>query len=310
MHRALIVTLLPLIAVAQDPVILKNTGEPIRVPFTCAEEELQAAGLLCTEADPCAIYLELSAVAPAGKKLFLAGNLHATAGTLASILLSSDDAGATWKEPAARIRGAALDQIQIYDLEHGWAAGEVQYPLPSDPFFLLTIDGGQTWRQRPVSDDGGPGSVQLFWFDSAKHGELIVDAGRSAPGGRYATWESETGGDTWMARAATAKMPALRRAPPAGDADFRIHAAASGARYDIEKRAGEKWETLASFLIEAASCKLKPTETKEPPPVTEQAEPKDKDYVEEIKLGTPAKAVATPALPPKPPVPPKKDPPL
>ncbi len=82
------------------PVILKNSGDPMRVPFACAEDVLQAAGLLCTEAEPCAIYLELNAVASAGKKVFVAGDLHSTQGTLESILLASDDAGATWKEPA------------------------------------------------------------------------------------------------------------------------------------------------------------------------------------------------------------------
>jgi hypothetical protein len=187
-------------------VVLKYTGEPIRVPYNCSEDELQAAGLVCTEAEPCSIYLELSTLAPSGRKLFLGGNLHAEAGTLTSILLASDDGGATWKEPIPRIHGAALEQIQIYDLSHGWAAGEVQVPLPNDPFFLVTTDGGQTWRRRPVSDEGGPGSIHQFWFDSAQHGELIIDAGKSAPGGRYGTWESETGGESWMVRAATPKQ--------------------------------------------------------------------------------------------------------
>lgn len=244
-----LIALITLVAVAQ---------EPIRVPFACAEDELQAAGLLCTEADPCAIYLELNTIAPDGKKLFIGGDLHSTSGTVTSILLASDDGGGTWKEPADRIRGAALDQLQIYDLEHGWAAGEVQYPLPSDPFFLITSDGGQTWRKRPVADDGAPGSIQRFWFDSAKHGELIVDAGRSAAGGRYVAWESETGGESWDARAATAKVPALKRAAPEGVADFRIQADASGRIYRIEKRTGEStWETMASFLIETAACPAK-----------------------------------------------------
>lgn len=299
MFPAFVIALLPLLAAAP--------GEPIRVPFDCAEDELQAAGLLCTEAEPCAIYLELNSFATAGKKLFLAGDLHATSGTISSILLASDDAGATWKELSPRIRGAALEQIQIYDLEHGWAAGEAQFPLPADPFFLITTDGGQTWQQRPVSEEGGPGSIQQFWFDSARHGELIVDAGRSAPGGRYATWESETGGQSWMARAATTKLPVLKRAPASPDADFRIRANAAGKSYEIEKRVGANWETMASFLIEAASCKLKPTEIKEPPPITEQPSTEPRDYVEELKLGTPARTTATPSVTPA--VPPKKGPP-
>jgi hypothetical protein len=296
MLRRILASLLPLVQLIAP--LAAAAQEPVKVPFACAEDELQAAGLLCTEEEPCAIYLELSAIAPAGKKIFVAGNLHANSGTLDSILLSSDDGGLTWKEPAPRVRAAAIEQLEIYDLEHGWAAGEIQYPLPADPFFLVTSDGGQTWRQRPVSDDGGPGAIQRFWFDSAQHGELIVDAGKSSPGGRYVTWESETGGGSWMVRGATDKLPALKHVPPSVEPDFRIRAAGEKS-YLIEVRKGEKWETLATFPIEIASCSIKPPEPKEPPPETEQPAPKEKDYVEELKLGQPAKTTATPATPPK-----------
>ncbi|MDP9172200.1 MAG: hypothetical protein M3N54_16405 [Acidobacteriota bacterium] len=269
---AVVLSLVPRLLTAQDAVapaspILTNHGEPMRAPFACAEDELQAAGLLCTEEEPCAIYLELNAIAPAGKKLFIAGDLHATSGTLSSILLASDDAGATWREAGPRVRGAALDQLQFYDLEHGWAAGETQYPLSRDPFFLVSTDGGASWRQRPVTEEGGPGSVQRFWFDSAQHGELVVDAGRTAAGGRYATYESETGGESWMARSATDQPPKIKRAPPSlENSDFRVRPSANGKTYLIQKRAGEKWETAASFLIETASCRVKPPEVKEPEP--------------------------------------------
>jgi hypothetical protein len=281
---------------ARDAPVLKNTGEPIRVPFACAEDELQEAGLLCTEEEPCAVYLELSAIATAGKKLFVAGDLHATAVTLSSVMLSTDDAGATWKEPSARIRAAAVEQLEFYDLDHAWAAGETQYPLPRDPFFLLSTDGGSSWRTRPVTEDGGPGSVQRFWFDSAQHGELIVDAGKTAPSGRFLTYESETGGESWMIRSTGDKMPSLRRAPATlGNSDFRLRA--NGKSYQIEKRVGEKWEQVASFLTEVASCSVKPLEAKEPPVETQvgtEVEP-PKDYVEEIRLGEPAKTPAKPA---------------
>jgi hypothetical protein len=264
MHRATILLLLPLLAAAQT----------YKVPFACAEEDILAAGLVCTEAEPCAIYLELNSIATAGRKIFLAGDIHADSGTISSVLLMSEDAGATWKEPSPRIRGAALDQLQIYDLEHGWAAGETQYPLSRDPFFLITSDGGQTWRNQPVYEDGGPGSIQQFWFDSAKHGELVVDAGRKKAGSRYVTLESETGAENWMARASTPQSPTLKRAPKTDESDFRI--AAKDKRYEIEKRVGDKWERIASLAIEIAACKLKPIEAKEPPAVTE-VQPKDPD---------------------------------
>ena len=275
---------------------------PVTVAFPCAEKDLQNAGLLCTEDEPCSIYLEINSIAPAGKKLFLAGDLHATSATVSSILLSSDDGGVTWKEPFERIPGAALDQIQLYDLEHGWAAGEIQYPLPRDPFFLVTSDGGLSWRRRDITEDGGPGSIVRFWFDSAQHGELIVDAGKSAPGGRYLDYESETSGESWMLRSATSDQPKIRRAPASFDnADYRVRAASGGKTYQVEKRDGEKWDAIASFVIEVASCKLKQAELKEPPPVTEQDPDKPdepKDYVEELKLGSPSQTVS-PKTPPR-----------
>ena len=279
--------------------------QPITVSFPCTEKDLQNAGLLCTEDEPCSIYLEINSIAPAGKKLFLAGDLHATSATVSSVLLSSDDGGVTWKESSDRIPGASLDQIQLYDLEHGWAAGEIQYPLSRDPFFLVTSDGGLSWRRRDVTEDGGPGSVVRFWFDSAQHGELIVDAGRSASGGRYLDYESETSGESWTMRSATTEPPKIRRAPPSFDSsDYRVRAANGGKTYQVEKRDGEKWDPVASFAIEVTSCKLKPGELKEPPPVTEPDSDKSatepKDYVEELKLGSPSQTVSpkTPARKP------------
>lgn len=245
--------------------VLNNSGSPLAIPFPCKDEDLQQSGLLCTDEEPCPIFVELSTVEPLGKKIFLAGNLHSSSSTLASLLLTSDDAGLTWKEPAPRLPGSALEQIQFYDLEHGWAAGETQYPLPRDPFFLVTTDGGASWRQKPVTEEGGPGSILRFWFDSAKHGELIVDAGRRNATGRYHSYESETGGESWMIRGMNGEAPVLKRAPKGLEPqDYRIRAGAK--TYFIEKHAGEKWEPVASFLIEVTSCKIKPAEVKEPLP--------------------------------------------
>jgi hypothetical protein len=290
-----VVFFLPFACLAQNPAtVLSNTAQPMQVPYTCAEDELQSAGLLCTEDEPCSIYLEWNAIAAAGRKIFLAGDFHATSGTLTSILLASDDGGLTWKEPAARIRSSAIEQVQFHDLERGWAAGETQYPLPRDPFFLVSTDGGASWRQKPVTEDGGPGSIQRFWFDSTQHGELIVDAGKLAPGGRYIAYESETGGESWMVRSTTGEIPKIKTAPAVDNSDYRISPNANGKTVEIEKRLGEKWSRLAAFVIEVASCKVKPPEAKEPPPEIPAAEPQpdkgpDKDYVEELNLGGPSK---------------------
>ena len=243
---------IPLMLLAQETAVLRNDGQPIRVPFACTSENLDWAGLACADDDPCSIYLELNAVAAAGKKIFVAGNLHAQSATLFSILLASDDGGLTWKEPSARVRGSALDQFQFYDSQHGWASGETVYPLARDPFFLITSDGGESWRNRAVTDEGGPGSIQRFVFDSPQHGELLVDGGKGAEGGRYKRYESDTGGDSWSIRSTTDAPPKMPYAP-AADPDYRI--AAGRDTYRIEKRTGGKWSSIAVFAVIATTCK-------------------------------------------------------
>ena len=242
-----------LCAWAQDGV-LTNAGQPMKVPFVCVEEDLAATGMSCSDDNPCAVYLELSAVSATGKKLMLAGNLHGPSATLYSVLLASEDGGAAWKEAAARVRGAAFDQVQWFDAAHGWAAGETQYPLARDPFFLITTDGGGSWRQKPFFEDGGPGAVQRFWFDTADHGELIIDAGRTAPGGRYGLYESRTGGESWNIVSKTGQLPRLRQAPLADNVDYRISTDSKINAHVLEKRDGEKWTRVALFLIQVASC--------------------------------------------------------
>ena len=237
--------------------VLTNAGQPMRVGYECAEEDLQWVGMSCTEDEPCPIYVELNAVASNGTKILVAGNLHSTSGTLSSLLLQSDDSGATWKEPVTRFRGSAIQQLQFYDPMHAWAAGETQYPLPRDPFVLMTTDGGALWRERAVGEEGNAGSVQRFWFDTAEHGELIVDAGKTASSGRYLSYESETSGESWILRGSGDRLPALRRAPAAAeDPDWRIRTGKDGKAYQVEKRLGNDWEAVASFLIEVARCRI------------------------------------------------------
>lgn len=250
-------------ASAQITSVLINTGDPTRFPFACGEEDLQWAGMDCPEDQPCPVYLELSAIAASGGKLFISGDLHTTSATLNSVLLMSADEGLSWKEPAMRARGEALDQLQFLDATHGWAAGETQNPLPRDPFFLITTDGGNSWRRSPVGEEGGGGSILSFHFDSPQHGDLVVDAGGTAPGGRYVSYESRTGGDSWTLRGNGNQLPRARTASPESS-DWRIEAGRDGKVWQIEKRAGGQWPSVAAFLIEVASCTLKPGSLKEP----------------------------------------------
>jgi len=243
---------------------IRNTGEPMAVPFKCTDDDIAQAGLTCSEESPCPVYLELSAVSALGSKIFAAGNLHAESATLYSLLLQSDDNAESWTEPVARIRGASLDLIQFPDFEHGWVSGEMLQPLARDPFFLITSDGAKTWRQRPIFDEGTSGSIQAFWFESATNGSLVLDKGGTSA--RYQLYESPTGGDTWTIRESNDKPIRIRSMPPAGTGGWRLQTDAKSRSFRIEKSSGETWKPLASFLISAGVCKPEVPVEKPPAP--------------------------------------------
>jgi hypothetical protein len=264
----LVARLAPVIALAASFAAaqpLVNLGKPLRTPFSCSEEEIQSLGLDCTSEEPCAVFLELAGLEIAGSKIFLAGNLHTATTTLASVLLASEDEGRTWTEPHPRIRSAGLDQIQFLDFERGWVAGQQLQAMPRDPFFLITADGGKTWRRRPVFGEPQAGSVEQFWFDSRTDGAVLIDRMQSTEtGARYMVYETRTGGDTWMVREVSARPLKLKRAP-AQNPDRRIRADARTRSLVVERRQGERWQPLASFLIEAGACRPAARPAAEPP---------------------------------------------
>ena len=99
-------------AVPAAPPVLVNAGKAILVPFKCTDEDIRSAGLTCSEQDPCPVYLELATVESTGIRIFVAGNIHTSNATLYSILLGSDDNGATWREAYERVRGADLTSLR------------------------------------------------------------------------------------------------------------------------------------------------------------------------------------------------------
>ncbi len=249
--------------------LFENTGKPIPLPFTCGEDLMRAFGLTCTVQQPCPVYLELAAVEAVGNRIFAGGNFHTESATLESVLLASDDGGKIWHEAHERIRGAGVDRIEFFDLEHGWASGQTLGAIPRDPFFLLTNDGGKAWRARPVSEESRAGSIESFQFDSATHGLVWIDRGRAAgEGSRWELYETTTGGDVWTLREATGKAPANvgRGAPTEA---WRVVADGCSRSYRVEKQAAAgRWQAAAAFLIRAGECR----QTEAPlPPAPEEA---------------------------------------
>ena len=253
------------------PPPLVNSGKPIQAPFQCTDSDIQTAGLSCTEEDPCPMYLELAVVEANGSRILAAGNLHTSAVTLYSILLGSEDGGQTWREPHPRIRHAGLDHLQFLDATLGWASGQVLFPLPQEPFLLVTQDGGKTWRQRPIlgeSADNRFGTIQQFSFTAKDSGSLILDRGQATDGDRYELYESPDAGENWTFKESSSKPLRLKRPPPAPSPDWRIRADARTQAFHLEHRTGEKWSTAAAFSVKLPVCKPQP-----PPPPVEPAKP-------------------------------------
>ena len=223
---------------------------PLRVDYACPPEDLEAFGMSCSADDPCPIFLELSSVEAVGAKLFVAGNIHTGSATLYTVLLASEDSGKTWTEPLKPIRAAAFEQIQFVDSANGWISGESIDPLPRDAFFMITTDGGKTWRQKPMFDDARSGSVAQFWFDSRTTGQLVLDRRQSAHI-THEVYQTKTGAEDWEMTESTTKPVVLKgRKEPA---EWRLRA--DGKVYHAERRASSGWEPVANFTIHIADCK-------------------------------------------------------
>jgi photosystem II stability/assembly factor-like uncharacterized protein len=224
------------------------------IPYRCTEEDIRTAGLSCTDEEPCAIYLELSAAASSGIRLFASGNIHTANATIFSVMLGSDDNGKTWREVHERLRASGIDALQFTDADNGWASGIVLSPLPQDPFFLRTTDGGKTWRTTPLSSETRYGSIQQFQFTDKSSGSLIFDRG---PGGgdRYEMFESLDGGDSWTVKQTSVKPLSLKRPANALQPEWRVRADGNSRSFQIEHRQGSRWSSVAQFAVNLGSCR-------------------------------------------------------
>jgi len=242
--------------------------KPNRVEGRCTAEMVQNLSLPCSTDEPCPLFLEIAAAEAVSQRIVLSGTLHTGSHTVESLLLVSDDGGRTWAEATARIPSAVLDQIQFIDFETGWINGHILQTTPKDAFFLLTTDGGKTWRRRPVTSESRTGAVDRFWFDSKNHGMLALDRVRAAENGfRYELWESQTAGESWSVRQVDSKPVPFQ--PPTREALLRIRTDSPSKTHRLERRENNRWVAVASFLTSAGECKPPQAEVDkaaEPPP--------------------------------------------
>jgi hypothetical protein len=243
----------PPIPTAPVQPVFEYEGKPITLPFHCSLEDIRWAGMACSADEPCPIYLELASVEAVGEHVFAAGNIHSDVVTLYSVLLSSGDGGHSWRIGSDSVRGAGLDRIQFLDAVTGWAGGQTLFPLPQDPFFLLTSDGGKSWRVKPIFNDNHFGSIQQFGFDSKTAGAVIVDNGPGGDTERYSRLETSDGAETWSIKEQSKKPLQLKRAP-APASTWRVRADAATRSYRIEHRSGNQWTAVAAFSVKLPPC--------------------------------------------------------
>ena len=230
------------------------TAESFRIPYTCSAADMEAFGFTCTPQEPCPVYAELVSVDALSGRLFVTGNLHTVSATMYGLLLVSEDGGKTWTEPVKRDRWTAFELIQFADLQHGWVSGVTIQPLPKDPFLLLTADGGKTWRARPLFEESHFGSIQQFWFENAKAGELILDASEGKIQ-RYERYETQSGGESWEAKEVNNKPLKLTAARPNQNPTWRLRTDAASKTFRVEERTTTGWNLTASFDVHVADCK-------------------------------------------------------
>lgn len=246
-------------AVETQPAVFQTTPAGILLPNQCAEVDFAALGLTCSETEPCPSFLELSSVEALGPKLVVSGNVHTSSTTLQSVLLFSEDSGASWREAHPRIQAGALESMQFIDFATGWISGQSSLGLPRDPFLLLTTDSGRSWRKVDIYAESRVGVIESFAFQSARKGWLVVDNRGSGEAGKYEFYETQTGGTSWELREISSRIPkaaqAEARSEPAG---ARLKVDEKKGLYRVEVRSGNGWREVSSFKLKLEDCKPNP----------------------------------------------------
>ncbi len=240
---------------------------PLRLPIGCKAADFEAAGLECSEEEPCQVFLELTAVEAVGPKILVIGNLHTTSATVSSLALFSEDAGTTWRELVKREPAAGFEAAQFLNEQQGWISVQPQSQLASDPYLLATADGGANWQKLPIfSEEGRAGLLQQFYFDSKDHGLALIDRSQTGDASsRYELYETVTGGSSWMLRESSSR-PIAPKWPARRPSDWRLREDPKLKTYELERRVGNSWQRMANFRTDLGVCKALETNAPAPPP--------------------------------------------
>ena len=239
-----------------DPRVLSYDGSPLVVPLDCAYDHFSRAGIVCSDATPCDLFLELTAVESAGENAFVIGNIHTSAATISTILLASADGGRNWREPIPRYSGAGFDLIQFVDPAHGWIGGqEGDYDRSTKPLLLASTNGGSRWERYPISqDEDALGAVLEFFFDTPDHGQLIVDL-LVSEGDPYELYETLNGGRSWIIRQIASQKPRLtNRSVADNPVQWQIIENVTDGLYELQLKEQGEWVLKSKFAVGVGSC--------------------------------------------------------
>jgi hypothetical protein len=186
-------------------------GPVVTLSTVCDVDRLEYAGIRCSAERPCDLFLELVSIASEGDWMVLAGEVHTSAATYESVVLTSKDGGATWTESADRVAAGGIESISIVDAQTAFVAGQQGDTATGEmPFLLVTDDGGKSWETRTVETGGEKveGLVVAFQADTTSHGYLTLEQ-LAATGDPYRLYETYNGGRSWSIRQISADKPQI-----------------------------------------------------------------------------------------------------
>jgi hypothetical protein len=96
-------------------------------------------------------------------------------------------------------------------------------------------------------------AIERFWFDSPQHGILVIDA--RLDNGDHELYETRTGGENWAMRQNSAESARFPKEKQPGGLGWRVRTDAATHSYVIEKSENNRWQKVASFLVNIATCK-------------------------------------------------------
>jgi hypothetical protein len=199
-------------------------------PFSPADQETIDTWIEHDLGDGC-IDLNLEVHALDAERAFLHGSLDAPWGTIRTVLLRTQDGGATWCEALPPVVGSAVTDLAFAGDGSAWVLALWQVEGPGTVLLYGSEDSGETWERRSEVPKrkfyGTP-----MRLDLSTHGrgtvELLYDTGSEDDG--VELLGTRDGGRTWTVVGASAEWWYLprREAQALHRGDWELRASGAG----------------------------------------------------------------------------------